>query len=95
MSEQAQTQASGNQPGDGLARSAYDAYGRAVGYKNFQGKPMPEWDQLGEKVKAGWRAASHSVAHEVAKMLSDPKTYQKVLNDEGTPAPQITRVQQF
>lgn len=45
-----------------LAALAYAAYGESVGGKNFLGEPMPTFDALPEKVKAGWEAASVAVA---------------------------------
>ena len=41
-----------------LAREAYDAYGATTLYKNFQGNPMPKWDDLPEKIRTAWVAAA-------------------------------------
>lgn len=67
--------------GDGLARIAYDAYGLVVEYKNFQGKKMPEWDQLPPKIQKAWVAAAHASATELARVLSIPETYIKVMQE--------------
>lgn len=69
------------QNGTGLARIAYDAYGLAVDYKNFQGKKMPEWDQLPPKIQKAWVAAAHASATELARILSVPETYVKVMQE--------------
>lgn len=49
-------------PDGGLAREAYEAYGDAVGWRNYIGIPMPPWHQLTEAVQNGWRAAAAKVA---------------------------------
>lgn len=43
---------------DRQARAAYSAYGAEVGWKNFQGSPMPQWQDLGGTIQAAWRAAA-------------------------------------
>ena len=45
------------QAGDVHGRAAYARYSKAVGGKTFDGRPMPAWDELGEKQKKGWMAA--------------------------------------
>ena len=37
-----------------LAKRAYKTYGKAVDFKNYQGNPMPEFDELPEKIKNAW-----------------------------------------
>jgi len=44
-----------------LARMAYRAYGETTDFKNYQGLPMPTWDDLGERIQTAWRAAAESV----------------------------------
>jgi hypothetical protein len=44
-----------------LAKRAYTAYGSVTGFKNYQGNPMPEWDNLGETIQAAWCAAVRNV----------------------------------
>lgn len=48
-----------------LATIAYRAYGSVTDFKNYQGLPMPEWDQLPPKIQEAWRAATRVVAVEV------------------------------
>lgn len=36
----------------------YESYGRVTGFKNFQGNPMPEWDDLTDTIKSAWAAAA-------------------------------------
>lgn len=45
-----------------LAKVAYQAYGDTTGWKNFQGNPMPQWEDLGDMIQAAWVNASQAVA---------------------------------
>ena len=45
-----------------LAKVAYHAYGAVTDHKNYQGLPMPTWEQLPEKIKEAWCAAAGAVA---------------------------------
>lgn len=47
-----------------LAKSAYDAYGAVTDHKNYQGLPMPTWEDLPEKIRLAWCAAAKRV-HDV------------------------------
>ena len=49
-----------------LGQIAYLAYSEAVGGTTHDGRPMPAWDDLGEKVQGGWIAAAASVADHAA-----------------------------
>lgn len=40
------------------ARLAYTAYGRKVRFKNYNGGPMPMFDQLGAEQRDAWIAAA-------------------------------------
>jgi hypothetical protein len=43
------------------AKIAYAAYGAETDYKNYQGLPMPTWDELPDKIKLAWIAAATAV----------------------------------
>jgi hypothetical protein len=45
---------------DALAREAYRAYGATTDFKNFQGNPMPAFDDLPPKIREAWGAASQA-----------------------------------
>jgi hypothetical protein len=45
-----------------LGQRAYEAYGDAVGWRNYEDKPMPAWIYLTDKVRDGWTAAAAKVA---------------------------------
>jgi hypothetical protein len=49
---------------DALARTAYEAYGRHVGWKNYQGLPMPIWSELPLDIQGAWTAALVAVWNE-------------------------------
>lgn len=40
---------------------AYDEYGDFVEWKNYAGHPMPKWEDLPEKIRGAWIAASRKV----------------------------------
>ena len=40
------------------ARIAYTAYGRITDFKNFQGNPMPVFDDLPEQIRKAWESAA-------------------------------------
>jgi len=44
-----------------LAHIGYDAYGAAADWKNYQGKPMPKWDELPPDIRMKWRAATAAI----------------------------------
>lgn len=39
---------------------AYDAYCGKVGGTTYDGKPLPTWDELGERQRVGWEAAAEA-----------------------------------
>ena len=43
------------------ARIAYAAYGRTTGFKNFQGNPMPVFDDLPENIREAWTNAARVI----------------------------------
>ncbi len=44
-----------------LARVAYEAYAADSDWKNYQGNPMPQWQDLPENIRQHWRAAIKKV----------------------------------
>lgn len=40
------------------AKAAYHAYGGVTDFKNYQGLPMPQWEDLTEKIREAWIAAT-------------------------------------
>lgn len=54
-----------------LARAAYAAYGEATGGLTHDGRPMPAWEDLGERIQRAWTAAARAVFHAV---VTPPRT---------------------
>jgi hypothetical protein len=48
-----------------LAQRAYEAYGKSTNFKNFQGNPMPAWEELPEAIHQAWFASVESVKHDL------------------------------
>ena len=40
---------------------AYIAYGTTTDFKNYQGLPMPKWEDLTDTIRAAWENAAASV----------------------------------
>ncbi|MBW4674688.1 MAG: hypothetical protein KME52_11860 [Desmonostoc geniculatum HA4340-LM1] len=45
-----------------LAKKAYFAYGQTTNLKNYQGLPMPEWENLPDTIQKAWINASDAIA---------------------------------
>ncbi|HYI00575.1 hypothetical protein [Hyalangium sp.] len=41
-----------------LARDGFNAYGDEAGWKTYDGKQMPCWDDVGPVIRGRWRAAT-------------------------------------
>jgi len=50
---------------ESLARIGYVAYGEDADWKNYEGKPMPTWEDLPEHIRRKWRAATFRVVQQV------------------------------
>lgn len=50
-----------------LAQIAYQGYGESTGFKTFDGRPMPEWKDLGTKIQDAWTAAVAAVIDQLAE----------------------------
>lgn len=46
---------------DRLAQRAYHDYGAVTNHLNYQGLPMPEWEELPDKIRNAWRNAALSI----------------------------------
>jgi hypothetical protein len=79
------------------ANIAYDAYGAFTDWKNFAGNPMPHWNDLPDRIKDAWRAATNSLipSHavvEVAEQLQVQLAGCGVAALGGTCDPQVAKV---
>lgn len=43
---------------EALGKLAYSEYGNAVGFKNYQGNPMPAWEDLTPAIHSAWIRAA-------------------------------------
>lgn len=59
-----------------LARDAYRAYGIATKGKNYQGLPMPAWEDLSENIRDAWECAIDAV---LAKEPQEPPASHKAI----------------
>lgn len=46
---------------------AYEAYGNQVEWKNYLGKPMPNWFELPANIQQAWQAAGWATVCEWVK----------------------------
>jgi hypothetical protein len=51
---------------DALGQIAWEAYAKAVGGKSFDDKPLPTWDELGDRQRHGWGVAATAVSDAVS-----------------------------
>jgi hypothetical protein len=48
-------------------RTAYEAYAEVTSWKNWQGLPMPAWEDLPELIRRAWSEAAQAVREAAAK----------------------------
>lgn len=59
----------------------YNIYGHVVGFKNYQGKDMPAWPDLPEKIQEAWETVGSAKGNmgealeNIALLLSDESQY--------------------
>lgn len=46
-------------------KDLYAIYGSVTDFKNFLGNPMPEWDDLPDKIKLAWEAVADAKPYAV------------------------------
>lgn len=69
------------------AQAAYQAYGQITDFKNYQGLPMPAWDDLPPKIKEAWIAATkHTIEMERLHLKPVLELLQQVKSLEFSPA---------
>jgi len=54
-----------------VAKEAYDAYCAEVGGTTYDGKPLPQFHELGERQRKGWVAASLACASALLNPMKD------------------------
>lgn len=53
-----------------LAKTGYHAYGEFTDFKNYQGLPMPAWEDLPGKIQGAWLAAAEAMFRQGIEKLS-------------------------
>lgn len=53
-----------------MAEAAYAAYGQSTGHKNYQGQPMPDWDELTDRIQLAWIEAAGAIAMATMEALT-------------------------
>jgi hypothetical protein len=53
-----------------LGQIAFEAYNEAVGGKTWDGKPIPAWAEINEKVRNGWEQSALAVVREKQKEVA-------------------------
>lgn len=44
-----------------LARVGFEAYNKAAGGLNYEGKPIPPWDEVPQHIRDKWEVATHAI----------------------------------
>lgn len=59
-----------------LGQTAFEAYKRQVGGVTYDGKPIPDWENLtgGDKMRAAWEEAAQEVKAKVLLLELTKKT---------------------
>jgi len=50
-----------------LGEIGYNAYGDRAKWRNYEGKPMPKWDEVPQHIRDKWAVAARAIRHEVCK----------------------------
>jgi len=59
-------------PSERRARSVYAAYGQATNFKDFQGQPLPKWEDLPKEVQVSWVKVSKEVLRHENELRETP-----------------------
>jgi hypothetical protein len=52
-----------------IGKIGYEAYAKFTGGKTFDGRDMPEWGDLTDRIQDAWRAAARAILGEVSSDL--------------------------
>jgi hypothetical protein len=65
-----------------LAELAYDAYGKSTGGRNYQGLPIPDWDELTGAIQCAWIEAAGAIAlHTIASLTGTSGSLEPSVGD--------------
>lgn len=57
-----------------LAEKMYTAYGAQTGFKNFQGNPMPLWQNLPGTIQEAWVSAALEAEEQLRAIFAEPRS---------------------
>jgi hypothetical protein len=66
------------------AQIAYEAYADCQGWTNYQGTPIPPWDEVRSDIQAAWVAAVYAV---LAAGVPPPAAHEEVEGGLSDPMP--------
>lgn len=49
----------------------YEAYGKTAGWKTFDGRRMPSWEEAGDETRRRWHVAAHGILDAYAHARED------------------------
>lgn len=47
--------------GDLLGKAGYEAYAKSTGGKTFDGREMPKWEDLPQRIRDAWTQAANAI----------------------------------
>jgi hypothetical protein len=53
---------------DDIGRIAYAAYAKHTDGKTYDGRDMPKWEDLGERIQGAWRAAASAATQAILNL---------------------------
>lgn len=68
-----------------LAKVGYEAYAASSSWKNFQGNPMPQWDELPQAIRNHWQAATKAISDARTKRVIELYGFTASSLDESIP----------
>ena len=52
---------------DELGRTAFEAYAHNTEWRSVHGEPLPNWDDVPDRVQTAWRAAARGILRDLAR----------------------------
>jgi hypothetical protein len=68
------------------AKRGYEGYAASTGGKTFDGRDMPKWDELPERIREAWRAAIAAAIDTPAKKETLTDVQVRLLHESQTAA---------
>ena len=65
------------------AQAAYEAYSKYTGGVTFDGRPMPTWAELPDKIRDAWRTAAAAAVRSHALAAHDARNVERTRASRG------------